>query len=145
MILKDLIHVVWTNRQAFHITLWKYAPSVLLGDENLNNTHVSRDAEAASWFHLLFWTNTSTPLELVTQYVIVIWILWSSYSFRFLEQSVLISSSIPVRKVPYQFFYLEQHILHPVLQMWMSSNFGWYNMINSMVAKMNYDANKTYK
>ena len=35
----------------------------------------------------------------------------------------MISSLIPVRKVPYSFFYLKLHIVHPVLQMWMHSNF----------------------
>ena len=47
----------------------------------------------ASWFHLLLWTNTSTPL--ISENIIVKWILWSSYSFRFLEQSVIIPSLIP--------------------------------------------------
>ena len=32
---------------------------------------------------------------LVSQNIIVIWILWSKYSLRFLEQSVMISSLIP--------------------------------------------------
>ena len=89
----------------------------------------------AGWFHLLFWTNSSTPLELLTQKSIVILIMWSIYSFRFLEQSVTISNLIPVRKVPYQNFYLKQHIMHPVLQMWMPSNLDRYNMIHSTVAK----------
>ena len=31
----------------FRITLWKYTPSGLLRDGNLNNTYVSRDAEAS--------------------------------------------------------------------------------------------------
>ena len=41
------------------------------------------------------------PLELVTQNIIVIWILLFSNSSRFFEQSFIISSLIPVRKVPY--------------------------------------------
>ena len=90
---------------------------------------MSRDAQdLVMWLAFLFWTNTSTPLDLVTQNIIVLWIMWSSYSFRFLEQSVIISSLIPVRKVPYPNCYLKQHIVHPVLQMWMHSNFDWYNM-----------------
>ena len=56
-------------------------PCVPLGDENLNNTYVPRDNQASCQFHFLFWTNTSTPLELVTQNVIVISSLLSSYSF----------------------------------------------------------------
>ena len=98
--------------------------SGLLRDEHLNNTYVSRDVKASC--HLvapLFWTNTSTPSELLTHKIIVIWILWSSYSFRFLEQSVIISNLIPTRQVPYPNFYLKQHILHPVLQMFLHSNF----------------------
>ena len=59
------------------------------------------------WLPLLFWTNTSNPSELSTQKDIVIWIMWSSYSFRFLEQSVIISNLIPVRKVPYPNLYLK--------------------------------------
>ena len=70
------------------------------------------------------------PLELVTQNIIGIWIMLSSNSFRFLEQSFII------RKVPYQNLYFKQHIVHPVLQMWMPSNFDWYNMIHSTVAKV---------
>ena len=34
-------------RRVFYITLWKYIPSVLLGDENLNNTYASRHAHAS--------------------------------------------------------------------------------------------------
>ena len=77
---------------------------------------------------------------------IVIWILWSSYSFRFLEQSLF---PIPVRKVPYPNFYLKQHRVHPVLQMWMHSNCDWYNMINwrktGVCFGMSYDANGNYQ
>ena len=61
----------------------------------------------AIWLPLLFWTNLATPSELLTQKIIVIWILWSSYSFRLLEQSVIISNLIPVRKVPYSNFYFK--------------------------------------
>ena len=38
----------------------------------------------AIWLPLLFRTNISTPLELSTPQTNVIWILWSSYSFRLL-------------------------------------------------------------
>ena len=37
----------------------------------------------AIWLPLLFWTNISTRSELLTPKIIVIWIMWSSYSFRF--------------------------------------------------------------
>ena len=37
----------------------------------------------AIWLPLLFWTNISTPSELMTPKITVIWILWSSCSFRF--------------------------------------------------------------
>ena len=57
------------------------------------------------------------------------------FFFRFWRQSVIISSLIPVRKVPYLNVYLKQHIVHPVLQMWMPSNFDWYNMMHSRVDK----------
>ena len=89
----------------------------------------------AIWRHLLFWRNKSTPFEWVIQNIIVIRILWSSYTFRFIEQSVTTSSSIPIRQVPDANFYLKQHIVHPVLQMWMHSNFDRYD-INSTVAKI---------
>ena len=39
-------------------------------------------------------------------------------------------------------WYLKQHIMHPVLQMGMPSNFGWFDMMHSTVAKfsrMHYD------
>ena len=52
----------------------------------------------AGWIHLSFWTNTSTYLELVTQNIIITRILWSSSSFWFLEQSVVISSLITVAR-----------------------------------------------
>ena len=38
------------------------------------------------WLPPLFCTNISTPSELLTPKTIIIWILWSSYSFRLLEQ-----------------------------------------------------------
>ena len=42
-------------------------PSVLLGDENLNNTHVSRDAQASCRLVSHFISNKHThPFELVT-------------------------------------------------------------------------------
>ena len=71
-----------------------------------------------------FFTSASTPLELVTQNIIATWILWSSYSFQLLEQSVIISSLIPVWRVPYQIVCVKQHIVHPDLhlQRWMASN-----------------------
>ena len=33
------------------------------------------------------------PVGIINPKIIVIWIMWSSYSFRFLEQSVIINSS----------------------------------------------------
>ena len=36
-------------------------------------------------FQLLFWTNTSTPSELVTPNIIATWILWFSYFFSILR------------------------------------------------------------
>ena len=83
--------------------------SELLGDKNSNNTYMCQETlrHITIWLSLLFWTNTSTPSELLTNKIIVIWILWSSYSFRFLEQSVIISNLIQVRKIPYPNFYLK--------------------------------------
>ena len=110
---------------------------VLLGDKNLNNIYIymSRDTQA-SWRLVpsFILKNISTPLELVIQNVIATWILCCC--FRFLEKFI-ISSLVPVRKVPYQNVYLKQHIVHPVLQMWMPSNFDWYNILHSTVAKFN--------
>ena len=45
------------------------------------------------------------------------------------------SSLFLVWKVPYQMFYLGQHIVHPILRMWMSSDFALYNMIHSTRVK----------
>ena len=67
----------------------------------------------------------STPLEFVTQNIIVAWILWSTYSFRFLEQQVIISCLILVRMAPYQNFYLKQLIVYSILQMWMPLSSDW--------------------
>ena len=70
---------------------------------------------------------------------------------RFLEQSLIISRVIPVQKAPYQNLFVKQHIVYPVLQMRMPSNFDWHNMIHSTEPKVNrkvlgvsYDANKNY-
>ena len=59
----------------------------------------------AIWLPLLFWTNISTPSELLTQKIIVIWILWSSYSFlRANSHNFQFNSSTDV---PYPNFYLK--------------------------------------
>ena len=80
--------------KCFTITYENIPHSVLLGDENLNNTYVSRDAQASCQLVPPFILNKNIHI-LVSQNIIVIWILWSKYSFRFLEQSVIISSLIP--------------------------------------------------
>ena len=73
-------------------------------------------AHPASGFHLLSYTNTATPLEVIAQNISATcsWITWSNYSLRFLEQSVTISSLISVRKFPYQDTYLKRHTVHPI-------------------------------
>ena len=68
---------------------------------------------------------------------------------RFVEQPIIFTSSMPVRKVPYQNVYLKSHMAHPVLKMWMPSNFDLYNMMHSKVAKFGvrvpHDAYKSYQ
>ena len=58
------------------------------------------------WLPLLFWKKkpTPTPSKLLTPKSLL---YESSYSFRFLEESVIISNLIPVRKVPYPNLYLQ--------------------------------------
>ena len=123
MLLKDLIHTVWEISPSIQVE--NLPPSLLLGDENFWIIHMYQETirHLASWFHHLFWTNTSTPLELATQNISVLWILWSITLLRFIEQSVIISSLIPVWKVPYQKLYLKHHTVRQFLQMCMPSNF----------------------
>ena len=79
-------------------------PSGLLGDENSNNTRVKRRWGILPFGCPFYFRQTYPPLRNYLPLNIVIWIMWSSYSFRFLEQSVKISNLIPVRKVPYPNF-----------------------------------------
>ena len=153
MILKDSIHIIWKIYIFFlhyfvklYLLLYSWEMTVLI-------IHMCQETHRhfAGWFHLLFWTNTSTHLELVTQNILVIWIRWFSCSFRLLEQSAISSYSIPVRKVLIKISIWTQHIVHPVLQMWMASNVNSSNLIHSTVAKLSrivwlpYDANKRYQ
>ena len=127
-------------------------PSVLLGDEILNNTYVSRDTHAScrlvppfilnKHIHPFGISNPTYHCYVNSKVQLLFPILWSNSH---------VSSLMPVRKVPYQNIYLKQHIVHPVLQMWMPSNVDWYNRIHSTVAKFSrifrvpYDAKISYQ
>ena len=112
----------------------KYPPSLLLGNENLNITSVSRDAQAScrlvppfslnKHIHPFGMSNPKYHCYMVSVIQLLFSILW-----------VITSTLIPVQNVPYQTVYLKQHIVHPVLQLCMPSNFDWYNMIYFTVAK----------
>ena len=83
--------------------LVKIYPFCILVGAKIWITHTCQETlgHNASWFHILLLTNTSTPLAFVTQNTSATWIPWSKHSFQFLEQSVIIFSLIPVRKVLY--------------------------------------------
>ena len=104
-------------RQVFHITLWICTP--LLGDEVLNNTYVSRDAQATCQLvppfilkKRMHHFGISNPkyhcyINAVIQLLFSI-LRTISHDFQF-NSSTEGSQSI---------FYLKQHIVHPVLQLW---------------------------
>ena len=99
-------------------------PSGLLGDENFNNTYVSRDTEASC--HLvgpLILNKHIHPFGIGNP--IYHCYMNSVIQLLFSILRIIITSLIPERKVPYPNFYLKQHIVHPVLQMWLHSNFDW--------------------
>ena len=98
MMLKDLIHIVWEISPSVPHYLMKIYPLLDSWEMKIWTIHMCQETlrHLAIWLPLLFWTNTSTPSELLTKQIIVIWILWPGYSFRFLEQSVIISHLISV-------------------------------------------------
>ena len=111
--------------------------SGLLGDGKLNNAYVSRDAEASCHLVAPFILNQHIhPFGIINPKYhcdmnSVIQLLFSvlrtiSHNFHFYSRM----------EVSYPNFYLKQHIVYPVLQIWMHSNFNWYNMINSTMAKV---------
>ena len=134
MILKDLVHIVWNISTNVLQYLVKISPFLYYWEMKIWMIHMCQETLR---FHPVSFILSKhiNPLELVASTITVTWIIWSSYSFRFSEESFIISCLIPVRKVPYKNFSLEQHMMHPVLQMWMPSNFDWCNMMLSTVAK----------
>ena len=109
MMLKDLIHIVWEISPSVPHNLMKIYPLLDSWEMKIQIIHMCQETlrHLDARLPILFCTNLSTPSELLTPKTIVIWILWSSYSFWFLEQSVKIANLIPVRKVPYPIFVFE--------------------------------------
>ena len=112
MILKDPVHIGWKISPIvlqYHMRIY---PILYFWEMKIQIIHMCQEPlrHLADWFHLLFWTNTSTHLELAVLNIIATLILWSSYSFRYLEHRAIIFNLIPVRKVPYQNVYLKQYI-----------------------------------
>ena len=136
MILKDPVHVVWNALPSILQYFIEIYPLLYSWWMKTSIIHACQETlrHLASCFHLLLYTNASTPSEFVTQNISVTWNPWSKYSFRFLEQSVIISGLIPV---PCQKVYLRKHIVHPILLMWMPSNFDLYNVVLSTTGKFN--------
>ena len=78
----DLIHIVWEISPSVPHYLMKIYPLLGSWEMKIQIIHLCQETlrHLAIWLPLLFWTNISTPSELLTQKIIVIWILWSSYS-----------------------------------------------------------------
>ena len=86
MILKDQLHISWKISSSVLQYLVKIPPppAVIFRDEMI---HMCQETlrHLAGWFHLIFCTNTSTPLELVTPNITVALIRWSSSFFSILK------------------------------------------------------------
>ena len=134
MMLKDLIHIVWEISPSIPHNLMKIYP--LLDSWEMEIIHMCQKTprHLAIWLPLLFWTYIPTPLELSTPKIIVIWILWSSYSFRFLEQSVIISKFNSSTKDSISKFLFEIARGASSSTYMDAPNFDWYNMKNYTVA-----------
>ena len=107
-------------------------PFCTLGGKNLNQTYMSRDV---IWFQLLFWTNKSTLLELVTQYHCymnpVIQLLFSihrtiGHNFQFISST---EGSLS------EFLFETAHSESSSTDV---KNLDWYNMIYSTVANFSW-------
>ena len=104
MMLKDPIHIVWEISPSVPHYLMKIYPLLDSWEMKIQIIHVSRDTGASCHLVAPFILNEHIhPFGIIIPKIIVICILWSNYSFRFLKQSV------KFRLVQYDKFYICEH------------------------------------
>ena len=78
---------------------WGYAIHWCFHKYSLNVSfkwYICINRHLAIWLLLLFWATHIHPFGISNRNIIVIWILWSIYSFWFLEESIIVYNLIPI-------------------------------------------------